>query len=518
MLENKKIEIFSNTNDTVAVYGSLKNTGMTSYSLDPDAIQNESYKQGLDGCLIVGNTQTKADYNSPLYVLSRELAYIQENGIKGWLSSVKYKNGSLVSVVENNNYYIFKSLIDNNLNINPINDNGENWQQLILDYQEVIANWKNKIIYKKEDIVKIILDGNLFLYQSLINNNLNINPVSDNGTNWLQINIGSASGGNVIFDVKYIDYKINDISWVNSNDNLFLSGDIYEVAYNHLLQDIQGKETTTATIGNTTITYYQADDGHKIVDIANISQVEEIYNNTGIAWFYILDTENKQFKLPRSKWGFVGYRGDVGGYVEESLPNITGDTTAQDGYRRRDATGAFQTVVVNGDARSGDGGTSASYDNFNASRSSPAYKNGAPVQQRATEMYLYFYVGNFSKEAIENTAGLNTELFNNKVNLNGDNATFSSLSTEAKENIQNCLIPDFSKDGEIHNLPWTATSNGFINYSNNNSSTATQLLINGKNTTTGQNKLYIDYQCFVKKGDVLTNSSGGATNIMFWSI
>jgi len=52
---------------------------------------------------------------------------------------------------------------------------------------------------------------------------------------------------------------------------------------------------------------------------------------------------------------------------------------------------------------------------FNASLSSPAYQNNAPVQQRATEMYLYFYVGGFSQSATEQTAGLNAELFNNKL-------------------------------------------------------------------------------------------------------
>ncbi|MEE1029648.1 MAG: hypothetical protein UIC65_01355, partial [Alphaproteobacteria bacterium] len=92
--------------------------------------------------------------------------------------------------------------------------------------------------------------------------------------------------------------------------------------------------STTETIGDITITYYRAKNGRKICLPDQESNLLTLYNSTGVAWYYILDTENKRFKLPRTKYGFTGLRDIVGNYVPESLPththtrgsmNITGD-------------------------------------------------------------------------------------------------------------------------------------------------------------------------------------------------
>ena len=53
--------------------------------------------------------------------------------------------------------------------------------------------------------------------------------------------------------------------------------------------------------------------------------IQTRFNDSGVAWFYILDPDTQKFKLPRTQWNFVGLRDNVGGYVAESLPNITGD-------------------------------------------------------------------------------------------------------------------------------------------------------------------------------------------------
>jgi hypothetical protein len=52
------------------------------------------------------------------------------------------------------------------------------------------------------------------------------------------------------------------------------------------------------------------------------------------------------------------------------------------------------------------------------------------------EKHLYFYVGNFTQTAIENTAGLNAELFNGKVDLNAAN-----LSAAGKHVVSNASMP-----------------------------------------------------------------------------
>ncbi|MBS7401694.1 MAG: hypothetical protein KIG16_04235, partial [Eubacteriales bacterium] len=73
------------------------------------------------------------------------------------------------------------------------------------------------------------------------------------------------------------------------------------------------------TIGGITVAYRLAQDGHKIT--THETDAVALYEATGIAWYYILDTTNRQFKLPRTKWGFTGLRDSVGGYVAPGLPD-----------------------------------------------------------------------------------------------------------------------------------------------------------------------------------------------------
>lgn len=192
------------------------------------------------------------------------------------------------------------------------------------------------------------------------------------------------------------DHLIYELSYLCADPFSWQDGNVYSAVYNHLVADIDGKSTTTEG----SITYYLADDGHKIATAASHDAVADLYDETGVAWFYILDTTNHRFKLPRTKYTFNGWRGDVGDYIPESLPNITGANLVQ----ANNTSGCFygiQNASISTAAGTGTGyGTG-----FNASRSSSTYQNGAPVQQRGTQMYLYFYVGNYTPQAIEQTAG-----------------------------------------------------------------------------------------------------------------
>ena len=212
-----------------------------------------------------------------------------------------------------------------------------------------------------------------------------------------------------LFSFLWADHQLNDMSWLRADTFSWQSGDVYVAAYNHLVDDISGKTLQSETIGNTTIQFYLADDEHKICPASEESNVSAIYNSTGVAWYYILDTTNRQFKLPRTKWGFTGIRSGVGGYVEAGLPNITGSfSTASD---KNLGTGAFSWTTnkyaTNGGGQGGQWGI-----NFSAKKSNSIYGNSTTVQPPATQMYLYFYVGNFTQTALENTAGLNAEMFN----------------------------------------------------------------------------------------------------------
>lgn len=217
------------------------------------------------------------------------------------------------------------------------------------------------------------------------------------------------------------DHLLNDISWLRADTFSWQSGDVYVAAYNHLVADFEGTVAETTTIDGIEITYYLADDKHIICLPDQEDKLLELYNKTGVAWYYILDTENKQFKLPRTKWGFTGLRDSVGGYVEEGLPDITG--TFACGYLGRtntapEVTGAFYKYS-NYSTGAGDSSGSGLKVYFAASSSNSIYGNSSTVQPKSTQMYLYFYVGCFDKEGLEQTAGLNAELFNQKM----DNGT-----------------------------------------------------------------------------------------------
>lgn len=266
-----------------------------------------------------------------------------------------------------------------------------------------------------------------------------------------------------------------DEAYRPSNGTYIWGGDIHSVLDNNTTLLIDGKvrytrsaendilpDAYTETIGSQTITYYQAEDGHKIVLPDQESVVQAIYEETGVAWYYILDIENKRFKLPRTKYGFVGLRDTVGKYVPESVPNITGNLSIlglDSGYI---AEGAFSSTTTNSNSYAGHTSKTAQIPDirFKASDSSSTYQDNAPVQQRATQMYLYFYVGNYTKSAIEQTAGLNSELFNGKMDRDMSNM---NASQTAKETVVGWGMPNYSAlVTKTDNTPYTAESNGYI--------------------------------------------------------
>ena len=321
--------------------------------------------------------------------------------------------------------------------------------------------------------------------------------------------IGSGGGASLpILTHVFSDHKLNDISWLNADTFSWQSGDVYEAAYNHLVDDLFQKgyswqyqpaqggqvgytksetpevgqylytdgnknlitevgsgylvvqnyktgdsqrferidadiektnmfaEHETDTVDDITVTFYRAEDGHKICLADQEANVQRLYDWMGVAWYYVLDTVNKQFKLPRTKYAFTGLRDSVGGYVKAGLPNITG-TFANNGHAAgATVSGAFTTTKDGKGSNAGsatDGGTYS----FDASRSSSVYGNSNTVQPEATQMYLYFYVGNFERDAIEQTAGITSEQLNNKADTAYVN---EQLATKANADLSN--IPE----------------------------------------------------------------------------
>lgn len=306
-----------------------------------------------------------------------------------------------------------------------------------------------------------------------------------------------------LFFCTWLDSLPFNVSWVNANNYSWLYGSTYVGAYNRLKSQLNpvgtfsvgdtyyvcnfsdgSMQTTTVLIGGATvaqleawcsaqgytysgatieefkcyktvsassetiegitITYYQTNDGKKIVTSdAEIANAESIYNATGVQWYYILDTVNQRFKLPRTKWGFTGLRDVVGKYIPETLPNIIGTTKIGSTSYQVDSTtsGAFEYDTSSYFNVGGGNVVGLIPTKFNASRVSSTYQDNAPVQQRATQMYLYFYLGSADVEEIAEIAGIKAETINNKADISLNNI---NPSASAKEMIVGWGIPDYS--------------------------------------------------------------------------
>lgn len=271
----------------------------------------------------------------------------------------------------------------------------------------------------------------------------------------------------------------NHPSWLRADTFSWQAGSVYQAAYTHLADDITGKTLQSETISGTTIQFYLADDGHKICPATEESNVVAIYTATGVAWYYILDTVNQRFKLPRTQFGVTGLRDTVGKYVEAGLPNITGNThwigAVFNNNNTSYANGVFSAFDSNNGAYAGGGGYSnaAGRLSFDASRSSSVYGNSTTVQPQATQMYLYFYVGNFTQTALENTAGLNASLFNNKVDVGhqviefqapiaGNNYTWYRKYADGWVEQGGYDVVGSNNDSITKNLPITMADNNYI--------------------------------------------------------
>ena len=340
--------------------------------------------------------------------------------------------------------------------------------------------------------------------------------------------ISNKSNGSNLFDFKWADHELDDMSWSRADTFSWQSGNTYTSAYNHLVSDIQGKTAETETVGSYTVTFYRATDGHKICLADQESTVLNIYNTYGIAWYYIVDTTNTQFKFPRTKYGFEGLRTNVGDNINESLPtpshthtrgdmNITGDLKVSGSNGGLDGfSGAFyegdslSQAVAFGQGRSYKGKFDASR-SWTGSTSQPnglpsVYQNNAPVQERATQMYLYFYVGEYSQTAIQQTAGLNAELFNNKLDLNASNLSAQGMSYIAGMGMPSNKYINLTLGAS--GSQYTAPANGWFIFSKRGTAAGQWMTADcgaqRQCYTSSNNYAEATIYMAVKKGDVLT--------------
>ena len=231
-----------------------------------------------------------------------------------------------------------------------------------------------------------------------------------------------------LFDWKWADHQLDDVQWLRADTFSWQSGAVYQAAYQHLADDITGKTLQSETISGITIQFYLADDGHKICPVSEESNVAAIYSATGVAWYYIIDTTNQRFKLPRTKKPETDCIPDFANQQVVTMPftapsdgwfiahalnvstevSVNGVSVAQGNWYSGRWSGNLncQIIVKKGDVVTGAAGTM---------RFIPFIKPN--YNDKNEYKYIYFFVGSFTQTALENTAGLNAELFNGKADI-----------------------------------------------------------------------------------------------------
>ena len=139
--------------------------------------------------------------------------------------------------------------------------------------------------------------------------------------------------------------------------------------------------------------YWQGAQSAKNAD--NKAIIDDLYNKTGIAWYYGVDEENERILLPRNDYFFQNYK-QIGKHIEAGLPNIIGTVRSRENSLPG-ADGAFSLSGSNGTNSyhtNGNSGDMRSIISFDASKSNPIYGNSNTVQPPSVGVYTYMVVGN----------------------------------------------------------------------------------------------------------------------------
>lgn len=150
---------------------------------------------------------------------------------------------------------------------------------------------------------------------------------------------GVGAGGLPMFAPIWSDHLYNDASYLRADTFSWHNSSIYVTAYNVLVEQYNNGNSVEMTEDG--ITYKLTPYGFRIADSSQHDKILQLYQDSGIAWFYILDTLNARFKLPREHTNSSRYLYFyVGSYVRP-------ETEINIGILTELANGTDMTVIVN---------------------------------------------------------------------------------------------------------------------------------------------------------------------------
>ncbi len=238
-------------------------------------------------------------------------------------------------------------------------------------------------------------------------------------------------------------------------------------------------------------------------------------STNGSCGLFALDTATTSFKVPLLKDIYIKASDTTLAFGAESLPNITG--TLFGGSSGFDPnTGSFEvvtTLIPSGWSNPNPQCYSATFD---ASRSSPAYQDGAKVNPDNVIYRAYVVLYASAAEASAAQAAEFMTALGGKANLGLDN-----VDTQGKETAVAWCIPDYSAGITISSLPYIAPADGVVNINiTGNVGAEANLSINNVlvyiETGEGSVRGRVNAQLDVKKDDVISSNTPAAAGKNFF--
>ena len=258
-------------------------------------------------------------------------------------------------------------------------------------------------------------------------------------------------GGFNLFDIKISDHILTgeeSVGWLLQGSLVTMT---YPDAVNKIKEEYNNGVDETDSLG---ITFRKSLTGRKIADISQSEAIDQVFVTKGYGDYYILDSLNNQFYLPRTKC-FHQFTLDtslVNQFNEAGLPNIEGTLELSRAYISPGNTGLFELdTSSSGIATSANtGGSNNLKASFNASRANPIYGASNTVQPPSSNKLLYYKVG----ETIINETTVDISNILNEI------ATLSSQKADINfSNVNVPFITDSYRNGQSWYRIW---SDGWI--------------------------------------------------------
>lgn len=100
-------------NTQITAFGTAM-TDSPVYTRDVNTIMNNNYLSGWASAILADKSPYEEDTNGVLFAITRQLAYIYNEGIPEYDANTSYPIGAIVKSVSNNTINIYLSLVDNN--------------------------------------------------------------------------------------------------------------------------------------------------------------------------------------------------------------------------------------------------------------------------------------------------------------------------------------------------------------------------------------------------------------------